>query len=358
MKQSSQRTAFHSKSSKSKARGAIALLLLFLVFVGTLLIGMSRLATRVESPLENLFEGAVVPVTITLVGDVMFDRGVRASITKNFAGDYGALFAEAPYLNEADITFANLEGTASEDVSPRTGSRFSFRMDPKGLTAMRDAGFDIVSFANNHVGDYSTKGFLATIANLEEVGIRFAGAGRQKSDVTTPTTIIVRGTKVGFLAATDVGPDWLRATETDPGILLASDPDLARIITDAKAQVDVLVVSFHFGNEYSPANKRQELLAHTAVDAGADIVVGHHPHVMERVEEYNGKLIFYSLGNFIFDQYFSPHTMQGMVAQVSIDPASKVLSHELFVSPLSRQYIPQTLIPFDDSMLVTKTFTP
>ena len=151
---------------------------------------------------------------------------------------------------------------------------------------------------------------------------------------------------------------WLAATDTKPGILLASDPKLSEIVAQAKQQVDILVMSFHFGNEYSPANTHQEKLAHTVIDAGADIVVGHHPHVMEKVEEYKGKPIFYSLGNFIFDQYFSQHTMRGMVATVSIDPETKAITHTQQVSPLSKQYVPGELVPFTQDMLITKAFTP
>jgi poly-gamma-glutamate capsule biosynthesis protein CapA/YwtB (metallophosphatase superfamily) len=176
--------------------------------------------------------------------------------------------------------------------------------------------------------------------------------------VTTPTIIDVRGMKIGFLGATDVGPNWLAAKESSPGILLASDPNLTTIIANAKKSVDILVVSFHWGNEYAPANSHQEKLAHESVDAGADIVVGTHPHVMERVEIYNEKPIFYSLGNFIFDQYFSPHTMRGMVAHVSIDPVTKVITTNEEVSTLTRQFVPQPLVPYDENMLVTKTFVP
>jgi poly-gamma-glutamate synthesis protein (capsule biosynthesis protein) len=164
--------------------------------------------------------------------------------------------------------------------------------------------------------------------------------------------------KIGFLAATDVGPNWLAAKADSPGILLASDPNLSTIIANAKKQVDVLVMSFHWGTEYSPANAHQESLAHQAVDAGADIIVGSHPHVMERIETYKGKPIFYSLGDFIFDQYFSPYTMEGMVATVFIDPETKELTSIEKVSPLDKNFVPQVLIPFDESMLVTKTFIP
>ncbi len=298
------------------------------------------------------------PITLTLAGDIMMDRGVRRSIEKNFANDYNALFINTPYLADADIAFANLEGTATTDISPRTGSRFSFRMNPDSLGAIKNSGIDIVSFANNHVGDYSTKGFLGTIENLKSNNLLYAGAGENYVDATTPTTIAVRGMKIGFLAATDVGPDWLAATDTKPGILLASDPKLADVVVNAKAQVDILVLSLHWGNEYSPANTKQEKIAHAVIDAGVDIVAGHHPHVMERVEEYNGKPIFYSLGNFIFDQYFSEHTMRGMVATVSIDPETKAIAHTEHVSTLSKQYIPQALVPLTEDLLITKSFTP
>jgi poly-gamma-glutamate synthesis protein (capsule biosynthesis protein) len=231
-------------------------------------------------------------------------------------------------------------------------------MNPIVASTLGDAGFDIVSFANNHVGDWDRAAFDETLLQLQEAQVKYAGAGTNYADASTPRIVTVRGMKIGFIASTDVGPKWLAATDTKSGILLSSDPKLPDIVRAAKAQVDVLVVSFHWGNEYSPANAHQQALAHAVIDAGADIVVGHHPHVMERVEEYNGKPIFYSLGNFIFDQSFSPHTMHGMVATVSIDPSTKTITHTEQVSPLSRQFVPQPLVPFDTSMLVSKTFVP
>jgi poly-gamma-glutamate capsule biosynthesis protein CapA/YwtB (metallophosphatase superfamily) len=306
---------------------------------------------------QKIRNNATQLVRIVFVGDIMLDRGVRTTVTKNLGGDYTALFKNTGYLKDADIAFANLEGPVATG-GYKAGSRFSFRMDPAGLVAMRDAGFDVVSFANNHVGDYARAAFTETFEHLRENNILFAGAGMNRTEATTPAIIDVRDMKIGFLAATDVGPDWLQATDTAPGILIASDPDLPLIIATAKAQVDVLVMSFHWGNEYSPANQHQETLAHMAIDAGADIIIGHHPHVMEKVVIYKDKPIFYSLGNFIFDQYFSPHTLRGMVAEVSINPETKMITATERVSPQDKQFVPQALIPFDPSMLVTKTFTP
>ena len=307
----------------------------------------------------------VAPVTITFVGDIMMDRGVRRSVEQNMQGDYGLLFKNASYLTESDITFANLEGpVAATTTGKNVGSKFSFRMEPKSIGALKGAGFDIVSFANNHVGDYGQAAFTETLSRLRESGMVAAGAGSTATDAASVRIISVRGMKIGFLAASDVGPQWMKATATTPGILLASDPKLSTIISDAKKQVDVLVVSFHFGNEYSPVSARQISLAHKAVDSGADIVVGAHPHVMQKIEWYKpfgsaqGKPIFYSLGNFIFDQSFSPHTLRGMVARVSIDPKTKAIIATEMVSPMTKQFIPQNPIPFTENMLVTKSFTP
>jgi gamma-polyglutamate biosynthesis protein CapA len=350
MKRSSRRTVSRSKNSKrNKKKTTIAL-----VAIVVLLILLPR--SKAGDKGIHIFQKPE-PVTMVFVGDIMFDRGVRSSVVKNLSGDYGALYANAGYLKEADIAFGNLEGPVATG-GYKVGSRFSFRMDPAGLVAMRNAGFDVVSFANNHVGDYTRAAFTETLALLSQNNILVSGAGMNKGEASVPAIVDVRDMKIGFVSVSDVGPHWIEATDTAPGILIASNPKLPEIIAAAKTQVDILVVSFHWGDEYSLVNKRQETLAHRAIDSGADIIVGHHPHVMQRMEWYNNKPIFYSLGNFIFDQYFSPHTMRGMVANVSIDPKTKEISATQFVSSMNKQYVPQALIPFDSSLLITKPFTP
>lgn len=297
------------------------------------------------------------PIRIVFVGDIMMDRGVRTNVHRHGNNDYGTLFEHTAYLYDSDIAFGNLEGPVGTG-GRRAGSKFSFRMDTASLTALRNAGFDIVSFANNHVGDYSRDAFMESLRHLQENNILYTGAGETYAQASAPTISTVRGTRVGFLGVSDVGPNWLVATERTPGILLASDPRLSEIIAIAKSQTDILIVSFHWGMEYSPANARQEKLAHSAIDAGADIVLGHHPHVMQKVETYKNKPIFYSLGNFIFDQYFSLQTMRGMVAEVSIDPETLAIGHREYVSELSRRFVPQEIVPFNESFLITKAFHP
>lgn len=254
-------------------------------------------------------------VIMTFAGDVMLDRGVEASVKKNLEGDFSRLFDNFTMFQNDDISFINLEGPVS-DVGYNVGSKYSFRMDPQVLPKLKDAGVDIVSFANNHIGDYTAKAFVDTLKRLSDNGILFAGGGANYTEASTPTVIEKNNIKTCFLAYSDVGPNWMKATEKNPGILLLSDLNFSNTISSAKSVCDVLVVSVHWGDEYKPHTARQTKFARLAIDSGADIVVGHHPHVPQDVEIYNNKPIMYSLGNFIFDQSWSKPTMQGLVVQL------------------------------------------
>lgn len=298
-------------------------------------------------------------ITLLFVGDMMADRGVRRKIEGELAGNYHALFESIPEITQADIAFGNLEGPiADPSIGTRRGSRFSFRMNPLFADALGDVGFDVLSFANNHVGDYGDGAFRETLRLLEEKGIQYAGAGKDSTEAHTPVIIEKEGVRIGFLAFSDVGPEWMEATETRAGQLIYRKETAQALVRDVDTQVDILFVSIHFGAEYSLASTDQENIARGLIDAGADGIIGHHPHVMQHFEWYKEKPIFYSLGNFIFDQYFSPHTMRGMVVKMTIDPKTKVMTVEPFVTTLSSLYVPGPLEPFDESLLITKRFTP
>ncbi len=229
---------------------------------------------------------------------------MKSSVYKNFAGDYNQLFQTTlPYFTTDDITFANLEGPVSSR-GVNVGSKFSFRFEPKVAEVLKNSGVDIVSVANNHEGDWSRVAYDDTLKYLTDAGVLFAGGNANYADATTPTIIEKNGLKIGYIGFTDVGPHWMPADTTHSGVLLADDPDFDTIVQNASKSVDILIVSFHFGVEYNVGHHttRQEELAHRAIDDGAKIVAGHHPHVEEDTEEYNGGFIMYSLGNFIFDQ--------------------------------------------------------
>jgi poly-gamma-glutamate synthesis protein (capsule biosynthesis protein) len=270
---------------------------------------------------ETLPKEIAIPKETTLyfVGDMMLTRSVGTSVKKNFDNDFNKLFDNIPEIKEADILFGNLEGPVSL-IGNNVGSKYSFRMDPSVLPAIKNAGFDIVSFANNHVGDWNVNAFKDTLANLDNINLPKIGAGMSKQEAETPVIIKKNGVKFGYLGFSDVGPSWMEAKENKAGILLASDPLIREIITNAKEKVDVLIISFHWGDEYKTVhNSHQEKLARMAIDYGADMVIGHHPHVAQDIEIYKDKPIVYSLGNFIFDQYFSKETMKGMLFEATFD---------------------------------------
>ena len=257
-------------------------------------------------------------VTLAFGGDLMLDRGVESSVNKNFNGDYSALFENLDILKKADISFANLEGPAS-DKGKDIHNLYSFRMNPSVIPALKGAGISIVSVANNHEGDWGREAYTDTLNRLKENEILYTGGGINTAESEKPTIIEKYGMKIGYLGFTDVGPNSLKTTDINSGVLLTSNPRFNEIIQNASKQVDHLIVSLHFGDEYKTIhNERQEFLAHSAIDNGAKVVIGHHPHVTQDTEIYKNGFIAYSLGNFVFDQYFSENTMQGMLLEMKL----------------------------------------
>ena len=295
--------------------------------------------------------------TLIFVGDIMLTRGVKSSVDNNFGGDYSKLFFNLEELKNKDILFGNLEGDVS-DVGNNVGSIYSFRMDPKVLQVLKDAGFDIVGFANNHVGDWNMAAFKNTLTRLTNIGILKSGAGSNYEEAKNPTIIEKNGIKFGFLSFTDVGPDWIAAKTDTPGVLLASDPNFENIIKNAKTKCDVLITTFHWGVEYKTThNVHQQALAHNAIDSGADMVIGGHPHVMQDIETYKNKKIVYSLGNFIFDQYFSEETMRGMVFTATFQ-GTNLISTDQKIITLNKNFQPEGLFKPEDVKKIVKTITP
>ncbi len=227
-------------------------------------------------------------------------------------------------LNKNDIVFANLEGPIS-DQGKDIRNLYSFRMDPETAPAIKGGGVDIVSVANNHVGDWGRDAYIDTLANLKENEIAYAGGGMNAREAQEPTIIEKNDMKIGYLAFSDKGPNWMEARTDQAGLLLANNPRFDEIIKNASAKVDFLVVSFHFGEEYQTKhNDRQAYLAHLAVDDGAKLVIGAHPHVVEDFEVYKNSYIAYSLGNFIFDQRFADNTMQGMLLEIKLHKDGRI----------------------------------
>jgi poly-gamma-glutamate synthesis protein (capsule biosynthesis protein) len=205
---------------------------------------------------------------------------------------------------------------------------------------LRYAGFDILSIANNHIWDYGRPAFDDTIAILASSGVRAVGGGRTIDEARGPVVVTVRGTRIAYLAYTDILSASSQATPTMSGANRYDAMRMAEDIARARMRADVVVVSFHTGTEYEPYhNATQERIYRAAIDAGADLIVGHHPHVVQDIERYKNKWIVYSLGNFIFDQNWSLATRQGMLLDVVVENGS-IASLATRSVDISTQYQP------------------
>ena len=274
-------------------------------------------------PKENL-------ISLIAVGDIMLDRGVKNVVYSHGKGDYSFMFADSFFLKDADITIGNLEGPVSSQGYD-LGSVFSFRMEPKSLVALKSAGFDVLSIANNHMGDWGMTAFEDTMKEISKSGLLYVGSGLNKKEAETIKIVEKNDIKVGFLSFSDVGPKWLAKNENLPFMLQVSE-DFSQIISKGASLVDHLIVSIHFGEEYSKQpTERQISLAKTAIDYGARVVLGHHPHVVLPTEFYKDGFIAYSMGNFIFDQNFSKETSFGQVLKLDFNKKSIVDIREAIV---------------------------
>ncbi len=246
-------------------------------------------------------------VVLDVVGDIMLGRGVGQTMRERGAGY--PFEAVQPLLAGSDLRFANLELPLTERGAP-AAKRYVFRAPPAAAAALRSAGFTLLSLANNHLLDYGQDGLLDTLAALDQAGIAHAGAGRSQEEAHTPAVVTVNGLRIALLAYVNVPDDagsgfstraWAAGPAT-PGVAWGTVEAVRRDVAAARAQADLVVVSLHAGFEYSATpNTVQRELAHAAVEAGAALVLGSHPHVLQGVEFYRGVPVVYSLGNFVFD---------------------------------------------------------
>lgn len=243
-------------------------------------------------------------VELVAVGDILLDRGVGRRIGREGAGRVFADVKEE--LAGADVAFGNLENPVAARCR-RAAKKISFQARPLSADALVGAGLDLVALANNHTLDCGKGGLLETIDHLSARGLRWAGAGPTLAAAEAPVVLTVKGIKLAFVAFTDVAP--LRGPRRDvwAGVARASGFALRRAVAAARARADAVVVSLHWGVEYaSRPSARQRELAQAAVEAGADLVLGHHTHTLQGLQAFAGgsggrALVAYSLGNFVFD---------------------------------------------------------
>ncbi len=240
-------------------------------------------------------------VTVVAVGDIMLARAIAPRLGQpgNVLYPFAAV---APLLRAADLTVGNLESPVAGGGKPRAGKPYVFRAPPQAASTLAAAGFGAVSLANNHTGDYGADGLRETLQHLRRAGVQSFGAGLTRTEAQGPLNWTSRGTRIAFVGFNDVELPGLSATDQDPGIFAATEKDLVDAVARARREADFVVVMPHWGPEYQPLpDARQRQLARLLTEAGADLILGAHPHVRQSVEIMAGKPVVYSLGNFAFD---------------------------------------------------------
>ncbi|MBI4909695.1 MAG: CapA family protein [Acidobacteria bacterium] len=251
-------------------------------------------------------------VHLVFGGDVMLGRGVYATAQrhKDPSWPFRKIGAE---FSAADIAFANLESPFAA-APPYTEERMVFRAHPSMIDGLLHAGIDIVSTANNHSRDAGDPGIRLTLEILAKNKIAAVGTALQPAALAQGVILERKGIRFGFLAYTYDQRNG-NHPDTDPRIAMLDPALITTQVRELRKRADVVIVSMHAGAEYqSKPNAQQATAARAAIDAGASVVVGHHPHVVQPAERYKNGVIFYSLGNLVFDQDPRPH--EGAVADV------------------------------------------
>lgn len=278
------------------------------------------------------------PVIFLGVGDILIDRLEPDTIFQYVAG----------LLRSGDITFANCEQVYSDKA--RRMKEITSYSDPRNIPALINAGIDVISLANNHTLDCGEEALLDSIVRVRKSGLPCVGVGKNLSEARQPVVLERKGTRIGFLAYGCVGPEGYEAGDNKPGyapvrsytLYRQVDPqpgtppriitvpypgDLTAMIDDIKklrTQVDVLVVSYHWGQHFIPRVIPLYCfdVGHAAVDAGADLILGTHSHMLKGIEMYKGKVIFYSTGNFAIE--LGPGTVIGKTPFEALKGMSKL----------------------------------
>ncbi len=283
---------------------------------------------------------AEATVSVVFVGDVML-AGTPGKVVKR-GGDPFAQFAAI--LDAADIRVGNLECVVAVGGTAEADKPYTFRAHPRVARVLR-RHFDAVSLANNHSGDYGPTAFEEMLDLLQKRGIRYFGGGRDLAHAHAPLLIERKGLRIALLGYNEFFPRSFEADADKPGIAWSEDEQVRLDIVDARARLgaDIVIPFMHWGWEYQRApSSRQRQLARLMIDAGADAIVGAHPHVTQGVESYRGKPIVYSLGNFVFDGFTDGASNTGWLLRLELDRRG-VREWQTVIARIDRQGVPHPL---------------
>lgn len=262
-------------------------------------------------------------VTLLFAGDILMDDHYAVMSTyHNRGNDINQAFDQGllEQMRNADIFMINNEFTFTSRGTPTVNKKFTFRANPGNVSMYEEMGADIVSVANNHIYDYGEISLLDTLDTLEQAEIPYVGAGRNLQEAMTPVYYIANGMKIAFVSATQIErngtPDTKEATQDSAGVLRCMNPDnLLLTIEEAKKNSDYVILYIHWGTESQEAiDWLQEQQAPIYAQAGVDLIIGDHPHCLQKMDSVEGVPVIYSLGNF----WFNSRTQNSCVVKVAL----------------------------------------
>ncbi len=247
----------------------------------------------------------IIPVdmiSVAAVGDVMMSSWI-IDLVEEYGYDF-PFDSTASIISSADLAIANLEAPFTTSDSCHKDKTYTFKVPPHFVGGLKNAGFDMVTLANNHILDYGEDGLMQTMATLDAARLPFCGAGLDVSSACAPRIVKKNGQKIALVGFSMTFPKSFWAKTDRCGTCYPTPFQLKETITACEERADITIVSFHWGQEKRTTPKKYQMeYAHKAIDYGADLILGHHPHVLQGFELYKGKLIAYSLGNYVFGSY-------------------------------------------------------
>lgn len=308
--------------------GAILIVSTLFVFGGSFFVlhafsqGTPSMQKAESMAFERAKKETIVPIAkpaspmLLFGGDMMFDRYIRTVMNKK-GNDFPLTSLQEIFL-QADVVVANLEGPITDNPSVSetsvigTRDNYFFTFDPVVAGVLRDAHIDVVNIGNNHILNFKEEGVVQTKKHLMDARVQYFG-----SPLLGDERIVVRdikGTTIAFVSYNE--------------FVWQGEEKAFQDIRTATEEADVVVLYTHWGTEYVPATQSVKQLARQFIDAGADLIIGSHPHVVQENEVYQGKTIYYSLGNLVFDQYGSLETTQGLLVRAVLDTDTKSFTFE------------------------------
>jgi Putative enzyme of poly-gamma-glutamate biosynthesis (capsule formation) len=264
---------------------------------------------------------------LVAVGDIMMGRAVGKRLGNNPEGYYAAFKDVAATLKQGDIVFANLESPLTSSTNSLSKkNKIILKASPDCIDALKNAGFNVLSLANNHMMDYYDKGLFDTMKLLNENKIAYTGAGKNLDEARKPVIIEKNGLRFGIISYTDMAYTYVgnpsinyAASDNRAGVVPRKYELIHEDIVKLRGKVDLIAVSLHWGVEETfKITPEMTEFAHRLLDDGADMILGHHPHQFQGIEVYKGKPIIYSMGNFIFDQN-DPENMETFIMEMDYE---------------------------------------